>query len=98
MYNKSIGRALPLETNIMTPEQARRQRIIDRLSTLPKITPYEPEGSPLRAVKEALSEAYHYGAKEGKRNQSAEARIAKEVAKALGLETKHVKDFLENIY
>jgi len=82
----------------MTPEKLERKRILDRLASLPKITPYEPEGTPLRAVKEALSEAYRYGAKDGKRNQSAEARIAKEVAKALGLETKHVKDFLDNIY
>ncbi len=83
----------------MTSEQARNQRIADRISTLPKITPYEPEGTPLRAIKEALKEAIQYGANSGKKKSAAaETRIAKAVSEALGIDAKHVKEFLDNIY
>ncbi len=83
----------------MTPEKLERKRILDRLATQPKITPYEPEGTPLRAIKEALKEAIQYGANSGKKKSAAaETRIAKAVSEALGIDAKHVKEFLDNIY
>ncbi len=75
-----------------------QQRIAERLSTLPPISPYEPMDSPLRNIKDALREAYLYGAKDGNRNQAAETRIAKAVAEALNMDAKHVKAFLDSTY
>ena len=57
-----------------------------------------PSVEQLALLRDAISEAYHYGSRDGKRSASAEKRIASGIARATNWDKKIVEELLTGVY